>query len=300
MKTLKTFEDRLTSPKGLNEFRKYISEFSEEIEKVRKKCEDVLSTIKVKRVKAGRRKWAIKVLDGVTAVGVDGSQVKPLREFGIPAGAVQVAAYVVKHGTGEWNVSYSSGIVKLEDNVDATRYEMEMLCLTEQMDGKSCLFYDGSLSPSFAREMSKSLKARYERSARKAVERSEETKTPLFGYTDRSYAKDIAKDIYDSFLLSGMEIMSYTEPLEGDGVWYSYVRFSPSLPSRVEMPEWVARRFNRFAEVVCAECLLGSTYAYPFVLERAHRYAVIGEKERRMIAEILGGISLSFKWVSKL
>ncbi len=295
-------ESKLVSSEGIELFKNFVEEVYKKVEEQKKVFEDVLSAIKVKKFKANRR-WALKVLRGVKVVGVDGSQITPLREFGIPAGAVQVASYVVEHGLGRWEVRYVSKLVKLEENIDAVRYSMEMQSILKNMDSKSYVFYDGSFSPSFAKELKPEIGRRYVESARKALKKSEETKTPLFGYTDRSYAKDIAKkcgiDVYDSFLLSGMEYMSYTEPLRSGELCYCYAKFSPSLPSRIEFPCWMEKNFDSMLKVVCAECLLGSTLAYPFVLERAHKYAVISERERRAIVESIGHSNLSFKWIAK-
>ncbi|RUM34800.1 MAG: hypothetical protein DSY33_01180 [Archaeoglobus sp.] len=300
------FGDKVVSQEGILKFKMFVKDFKRELEEKKRICNDILSSINIKKIKTGKnkKKWAIKVLDGITAIGVDGSQIQPLREFGIPAGAVQVASFRVEHGKGLWNVRYTSKIVRLEENIDATRYALEMSSLCSNMDGKSYLFYDGGLSPTFAREMSREVGEKYERAAVNAVKRSEMTKTPFIGYIDRSYAKDVARaygiELYDSFILAEMEVMSYTEPFQSGNICYSYVRFSPSLPSRVEFPAWMKKEFDRFVEVVCAECMLGSTYSYPYVLERAHSYAVITENEKKAILEAVGGISLSFKWISKL
>ena len=300
------FESRLSSPDGVAKFRNFVKEFESELMEKKNVCSDILSTIKLKKLNVcdGRRRWAIRVLKGISAVGVDGSQIQPLREFGIPAGAVQVAAFKVEHGSGNWDVSYTSRIVRLEENVDATRYALEMDVLRRNADGRSYLFYDGSFTPTFVREMAREIRSRYEKAAMDTVKKCSETETPLFGYTDRSYSRDIAKahgvNIYDSFILSEMDVMSYTEPFCSGEICYCYVRFSPSLPSRVEFPEWMRRKFDQFIRVLCAECMLGSTFSYPYVLERAHSYAAVSERERRLIVEAVGGISLSFKWVSKL
>ncbi len=300
----KMFESKIISAEGLKKFKNFVEESYRGIDKQKKEFEDVVSTLKFGKLNEKSRKWAIKVLKGLRVVGVDGSQIKPLREFGIPIGAVQVAAYSVDHGFGKWNVNYLSKILKLEENVDVVRYSMEMYMLKKKMDGKSYLFYDGSFSPSFAKELNPKICKIYLESARKVLKNSEETKTPVFGYTDRSYAKDIAKsfglDVYDTFLLEGMDFASYTEPMESGNLCYSYVKFSPSLPSRIEFPCWMLKKFNSFIKIVFAECLLGSTFAYPFVLERAHKYAVISEKERRTIVEMIKKAKISFKWISKL
>ncbi len=297
--------DKLISPAGISRFSSFVREFSMELERRRKEFRDVASSLKFRRVKCRGKKWALSVLKGVKVVGVDGSQVSPLREFGIPAGAVQVASYEVHHGYGKWGVRYISRITRLEESVDAVRYETEMRALMESCTEKrgDFIFYDGSLTPSFAREMREELRGRFFKAVKTAIKASEESSIPVIGYTDRSYAKDIARanglDFYDSFILSDMELMHYTEPVEVGDVCFSYARFTPSLPSRVEIPVWAKSRMDRIMEIVCAECLLGSTSAYPFVLERAHHYARISEKEREYLARNAGIMSVSFKWVSK-
>jgi len=51
--------------------------------------------------------------------------------------------------------------------------------------------------------------------------------------------------------------------------------------------------------LVAAECMLGSTKNYPYVLERAHRYAVIREAEREVIGRMFSRGNVSLKWISK-
>ncbi len=303
--TMQELRGKLVSSSGIEAFSKFVKEFSRELEERKKEFRDIVSTLNFRKVKVGRekKKWALSVLEGVKVTGVDGSQVSPLREFGIPAGAVQVAAYTVFHGSGEWDVKYISRITKLEENIDVVRYEMEMKLLSEVCES-GYVFYDGSLTPSFARDMREELKERYFKAVKLAVRVSEEKRAPVVGYTDRTYAKDVARanglDVYDAFLLSDMEVMSYTEPVELGDICFCYARFTPSLPSRVEVPAWAKSRMGKIMRVVCAECMLGSTYAYPFVLERAHAYAKISEREREYLARKVGIMSLSFKWVSKV
>ncbi len=295
---------KLTSPAGIEKFAGFVREFSKSLEEKRREFENVLSTMNIKKVRAGGRRWALSTLRGVRVAGVDGSQVSPLREFGIPAGAVQVAAYTVHHGEGKWDVSYLSRITRLEESIDAVRYEMEMRVLAESCENSDYSFYDGSLTPSFAREMREELRERFFKAVKRAILRSEENRVPVIGYTDRTYARDIARanglDVYDSFLLSGMEVMSYTEPVEVGDICFCYARFTPSLPSRIEVPAWAKGRMDEIVRVVCAECMLGSTRAYPFVLERAHAYAKISEKEREFLARSAGIMGISFKWISKV
>ncbi len=262
--------------------------------------EDLDDLLKLKKVEISGR-WHLNVLNGKRVVGVDGSQISPLRELGIPIGAVQVAKIWVVHGRGEFGKDYRTTFVRVEDNIDLKRFQMELEMLMEEMDGKSWLFFDGSLIP---HSPDQTVRERMERIVSKVLEKSEETRTPIIGYIDKSFSKDIAKmlgvDIYDAFILSKvMDMFTYTRPM-GNGIVYSYVRVNPMTPVRIEYPEWMRDMHEEVVRVVIAECLLGRTKGYPYILERAHRYSHIDSKTRASFMKAVKSFGISFKWISKI
>jgi len=291
----------------LNRFRQFVDNYRTKLEDVRNEAIPKISGIKFFKLES-KEKWYLEALNGIRAVGVDGSQIMPLREIGIPVGAVQVAKVVVVHGEGSSDLKHYSAFVPMEDNVDLRRFQMEAETLMEEMDGKSWLFFDGSFIPTFSAELSDNLRRKYLSAMSSLLKKSEETGTPLIGYVDRSYAKDFVgitrSDIYDAFLLSEMKIMTYTEsflsPRKDVGnICFFYMRLTPSLPVRVEYPPWMRGEHSMVARIIAAECMLGSTRGYPYILERAHTHAVISNEERDTFMKVVGSRGVSFKWVSK-
>ncbi len=255
--------------------------------------------------------WFFDVLEGERVVGVDGSQLRPLKEFGLPFGAVQAAKIAVVHGMKKFNVSYRTKWLDSNINLDVERFELEIGALLEEMDSTSHLFVDGSLILSFVSQFNTSLQRKFIALIDKFLEKSEETATPVFGFIERSYAKDMVGDesfVYDSLALGDhLEPMEYTEPLRcerkitekySNDVYFCYLKLNPFFPVRVEFPEWMKKDHRKYLTFIAAECAIGSTKSYPYILERAHRYATISENERKMLASILG-IGTSFKWMSK-
>jgi hypothetical protein len=135
---------------------------------------------------------------------------------------------------------------------------------------------------------------------------SEKTSTPLIGYVDRSYAKDIAKkmgaDIYDSYLLNySLNLMNYTSAFksEKDRICYAYLKANPGQPVRIEYPLWMESLQHEVSRIVMAECLLGSTRGYPYILERAHTSSQIENQEKNDFRSAFSK-GVSFKWICKV
>ncbi len=285
---------------NIDKFKEVIEKYNEEIEKKKRNAKHrVTNFLKIERME-NSDKWFLRVLKGKRVVGVDGSQMSPLREFGIPIGIVQVAKIWVVHGEGKFGRSFRTTFVELDENLDLVRFKAELEMLMEDMDGKSWLFFDGSFTPYVSDQNVKEniLKIVFE-----IVRKSEETETPLVGYVDRSFSKDLAKslglDVYDTYLLSDvMDVFSYTQPL-GRGICYCYLMVNPSMPVRIEFPEWMKDMHEELVKTVFAECLLGKTRGYPYILERAHQYSCIDAKTRASFMKAIKSRGISFKWMSK-
>ncbi len=253
----------------------------------------------------------LSILDGVKVVGVDGSEFSPLRELGIPVGAVQASRIKVRHGTGDYRAEVFSDFIYLEENLNLRRFQMEVELLMESMDGESYLFYDGSLLLSFASELNARITREYVKSMEELIKESERTSTPLIGYIDRSYAKDLARScgIHNSFdaglLKDLMPVMSYTHPVRchknlgyEDSLSFSYLKIV-GMPSRIEFPAWMEDEIEKTVRIVMAEARIGSTGNYPYILERAHRYAAITSREKDAMMRVVKSNGVSFKWISK-
>ncbi len=286
---------------NIGRFKDFLRSYNEEIERKKRSVEHrILSSLRIDRIEIGNR-WHLKVLNGKRVVGVDGSQIAPLRELGIPIGVIQVAKIWVIHGKGEYGKNYRTTFIRLEENLDLRRFQLELEMLKEEMDGKSWLFFDGSLMPY---SVDPSIRDKYEEKISEVLKLSEETETPLIGYIDKSFSKDIARkfglDIYDSFLLSDvMDMFSYTLPF-GEDVCYAYLMVNPSMPVRVEYPNWMKDMHEEIVKIVFAECLLGKTRGYPYILERAHHYSCIDAKARASFMKSVRSHGISFKWISKI
>ena len=291
---------------NVDKFREVIRKYNEEVKNKCKFLEDrIRKLIKIERVCEDGNKWYLKVLDGKRVVGVDGGQISPLKELGIPVGVVQVAKIWVIHGLGKFGKNYKTALVRMEENLELRRTQLEMEMLIEEMDGKSWLFFDGSLIPYFSDQ---SMKEAYISMVEKLIKESERTETPLIAYIDKSFSRDLAKiigvDTYDSFLLSGfMSIFSYTQPFHAQQyngkVCFSYIMVNPASPVRIEYPAWMESMHDEVVKIVIAECLLGKTRGYPYILERAHYYSRLDSKARMSLMKAIKSHGISFKWISK-
>lgn len=296
------FDGRLMG--GVRKFQQALDDYYARMEEEKNSLLNKLSEIPTFSIDE-TGKWYLQELDGKRVVGVDGSQVKPLKDIGVPLGGVQVARLSIQHGIGKHQLNHRSAFISMDENVSLARFKMEVEYLMEEMDGESLLFFDGSLSTSFTAEMSEKLRQEYAALISSLIRRSEETRTPLVGYVDRSYAKDLAKSMgvnaYDSYLLSSfLSLMEYTQAFrsEKDELCYSYLRANPNQPVRLECPMWMEDIHHDIVKSVMAECMLGSTRGYPYVLERAHSCCQIERDER---VDFMRAFSrdTSFKWMSK-
>ena len=253
----------------------------------------------------------LSILDGVKVVGVDGSEFSPLRELGIPIGAIQASRITVRHGTGDYQAEIFSDFISLEENLNLKRFQMEVELLMESMSGEGYLFYDGSLLLSFVSELNTRIRNEYVEAMKGLIKESERTSTPLIGYIDRSYAKDLARSHgitgFDAGLLKdAMPAMSYTSPERCQGnlgyensLSFSYLKIA-GMPSRIEFPAWMEDEAERVVKIAMAEARIGSTGSYPYILERAHRYATITSREKDAMMKAIRSSGVSFKWISKM
>ncbi len=242
-----------------------------------------------------------EILDGLRVLGVDGSQINPLKDFGIPFGGVQSAGITVYHGKGDYDVSYKSRIV-LDTNMELERFRLEVEMIKSKIDSIDYAFFDGSLGAFYTSELSEALKKAYQKEIDSLIELSEKFEVPVIGYVDRSYTRDLGYPVYDSYLLADcLELYEYTSPIKTKSPLNAiYFKSNPSLPSRIEIPEWCSSKAGDIMKVVFAECRLGSTSGYPYILERAHYYARVDEREKRAFVRLVKSSGVSFKYLSKV
>jgi hypothetical protein len=165
------------------------------------------------------RAWALAVLQGVTTLAVDGSQVTPSRDFSIPVGAVQVGWFENTHdaATGGYTKDIRFEVLPPEELageaqdtgrfpdllVNLRRFELECTVLVEAMRRLAgrrpapVCFFDGSLILSFAARINRpALQCSYLAAMRSLLGTSEETHVPLVGYVDTSHARDLVTMLY--------------------------------------------------------------------------------------------------------
>ena len=304
--SLSSFEGSLVE--NIERFKDLIMRYNEEIESKRKLVEHrILNSVKIYRLAENGRKWYLKALNGKRVVGVDGSQISPLKELGIPIGVIQVAKIWVIHGKGEYDKRYRTTFVRLEENIELRRFQLEIEMLIEEMDGKSWLFFDGSLVPYTT---DKAIREAYMKTVERLIAESERTETPVIAYIDKSFSRELAGmfelDIYDTYLLADImdDVLTYTQPFYshqlGDKICFSYIMVNPAMPVRIEYPAWMKDMHDEVVRTVIAECLLGKTRGYPYILERAHHYSCIDAKARASFMKVIKSQGVSFKWISKI
>ncbi len=271
---------------------------------LKKKIKD---NVRLKIKKLNFKGNLLEVLRNKKVVGVDGSQILPLKELGIPLGLIQVAKISILHGAGKYDLRYYSAFASIEENIDLKRFKLEIETLTEECKNGGWLFYDGPLYPAFIVELNKKLKEEYLTTVNKLLSESKKHCAPVIGYIDKSFSRDLSRKfgfekIYDIHLLFDMKMFSYTEPFETErkDIMFCYAKLNPGHPVRIEFPAWIAEDYDELIKIVMAECMLSVTKGYPYILERAHKYALIKSRERLALIEALNFGEPSFKWISKL
>ncbi|MGH2487264.1 MAG: DNA double-strand break repair nuclease NurA, partial [Ktedonobacterales bacterium] len=172
------------------------------------------------------RAWA-ECLRGTTTFAVDGSQLPPWRDASVPIALVQVGLFENPHQPPRPYVKDVTTVLLTPDELTATdsdtvdmrtgetlgysqlivslrRFELEVETLVARMEHHAAArgeaspvsapvlaLYDGSLIVSFALKMAPPYRDRYVAAARRLLEASERCRTPLIGYIDTSYARDI-------------------------------------------------------------------------------------------------------------
>ncbi len=291
------------------------------------------------------RQWA-ECIEGVTTVAVDGSQLLPWRDASIPVALVQVGFFINPHGQGRpytkdvhmevlapdeimeesrAEASDPDSYPYSEMQVTLRRYllEVETLCkLMEELASKRreddpvyspVVFFDGSLVVSFALTMPSPYRERYIASAVSLLKISQETRVPLIGYIDTSYARDMitmlrrldatrkhpvlreTKKIHDALLWQGhlhwgdrtpAMICARDDVLQQygqyrDSVAFCYLQTTANRPpTRLEFPRWMLDDgvLEPVLDVVRAEVIAGN--GYPYAIETADAVSVITMQDR--------------------
>jgi hypothetical protein len=162
------------------------------------------------------REWALARIEGVRTLAVDGSEIKPTKDYSLPVAAVQIAWFENPHDA---SVRYIKDVAfQIVDPVELTqesgdgfgiadqmlalrRFRGEVDVLVERMRAIAdrgwsgpcpVAFYDGSLVVSFAAAMLERIGSRYIEAIVELLDVSEETGIPVVGFVDTSMAKDLS------------------------------------------------------------------------------------------------------------
>lgn len=300
------------------------------------------------------RAWAIERLQGVPTFAIDGSQITPDPSLALPVGAVQVGWFENPHDGEE---RYVKNIVfevlppdelmpdQLERQtfpdqlVNARRFELECQQLAAYMrskagaESKPVCFFDGSLVISFAAQMRPESQRRYISCIIELLNASEESRVPLVGYIDTSYATDLVSmlrwlhadptspRLSDGALLR--PLMAWGDRSEAFACarddrlfeqfphmdYYARVHFlylkttAANMPVRLDLPSWLLEDgiLEQVVDIVRAECVVG--VGYPYAIETADAVAVITAQDRerfyRVFQEFAQENRLSWSYARK-
>ena len=286
------------------------------------------------------RNWALETLAGRPALAVDGSQIVPTTDYAPPVGAVQIGWFFNDRGTatdgdagGRYEKDISFEVLAPDELLDsggddgvfpnwrvnqerfirecAKLCEFMERCAERPFERRPVCFLDGSLIISFAGQLRAGREHGYIQAVQELLACSERTRTPLVGYVDNTYSRDLATllarlhglvapaQINDGYLLretlsswgdrSPFWICARPDRLSDAGradfykqVCFCLARVSmENAPARLEIPRWLLEsgHADEVVALVLAEAVVGS--GYPYVLEAADVTAVIQQQDRQ-------------------
>ncbi len=284
--------------------------------------------------------WALETLDGRPALAVDGSQIVPTTDYAPPVGAVQIGWFFNDRCTatdgdaaGRYEKDIAFEVLAPDELLDSDgddsvfpnwrvnqeRFILECAKLCEFMERcagrpfgrRPVCFLDGSLIISFAGQLRAGREHGYIQAVQALLACSERTRTPLVGYVDNTYSRDLVTllatlhglpapaHVNDAYLLretlpswgdrSPFWVCARQDRLSDAGradfykqVCFCLARLSmENPPARLEIPRWLLEsgRADEIVALVLAEAVVGN--GYPYVLEAADVTAVIQQQDRQ-------------------
>lgn len=168
------------------------------------------------------RAWALERLRGVPTLAVDGSQIAPSKEFGVPVSLVQVAWFENYHdpdrpyckdvrnevlSPGD-NPAEPEQYAFIESRLSQRRFAMEMEVAGERLTmldpiSQPVVLIDGTFVLSFAGRLAPPARQAYLSALFALLDASERTGVPVVGYVDLSYASDLAGLLETAFDRAG-------------------------------------------------------------------------------------------------
>jgi hypothetical protein len=162
------------------------------------------------------REWALERIRGVRTVAVDGSEIKPTKDYSLPVAAVQIAWFENPHdetqryvkdvefqivNPDELTQEGGDGFGLADQTLALRRFQGEVRVLIERIrtiaakgwSGPTPVaFFDGSLVVSFAAAMLERIGGKYIAAIGELLDASETAGIPLVGFIDTSLAKDVS------------------------------------------------------------------------------------------------------------
>lgn len=295
------------------------------------------------------RRWAGEILKNRTTFAADASQILPGRDISLPVAAIQVGWFENPHSENapyEKNAEFiilspkdllenQAEPMNPETRVGEMRFHAEVKRVGEFLLSKKgwqergermpLAFFDGTLLVSFSLPQT-ALQASFLQAMVDLVKISRETKVPVIGYVDRSYARDLlnmldafdgkntaeSQTLYDATILhSATPEIAQTLKFWGDRTCFCYsnrkglsqfldpktgkslVGFvylqttSDSAPARLDVPSWIYEE-NFLTEVLdTIRAECVIGLGYPYALETADATAVITARDREIFLKAL-------------
>lgn len=300
------------------------------------------------------RRWAFETLSKRTTFAADGSQLFVEREVSLPVAAVQIGWFENPHDEAQgYEKNARFCVLSPEDllkdqeepvipetRVGQRRFEMEVEKAREFLNKKKgwqtrgermpLAFFDGTLLISFALPRT-DLQESFIKTMVELVELSRETRVPLVGYVDRSYARDLLGllDALDNSKNANKRTLDDASILHaaasenvrilsdwGDRTCFCYSKrrglkafldaetgrsivgfcylqtTSDNPPARLDVPSWIYEE-GLLAEVLdVVRAECVVGLGYPYALETADQIAVITLRDREIFLQALQGFSV--------
>ncbi len=287
------------------------------------------------------RTWAADILSNRTTFAADGSQIYAAKQTSVPVAAIQIGWFENPHAEGSayqkntrFEILTPAELLADQEEpmnpdirVEERRYLGEVGRIKEFLRSKAgwkdrgermpVAFLDDPLLVPFSQ---KGLQRSFLDATVELLQVSLETRVPLIGYVDRSFARDIltmldlfgsghaAREtgMYDAALIRAASVENW-----GDRTCFFYAKrrgldafvnattgrssvgfiylqtTSESAAARIDVPSWIYEDglLEEVVDVVRAECVIG--LGYPYALETADQAAVISPRDREVFFRAL-------------
>jgi hypothetical protein len=289
------------------------------------------------------RRWAGEILEDRTTFAADGSQIFAGKETSMPVAAIQIGWFENPHNESldyEKNADFeilspeellkgNDEPINPETRVGERRFHGEVAKVGEFISRKQgwkergekmpLAFFDGTLLVSFGLPRTV-IQESFIQAMVNLVRHSRNSKVPLVGYVDRSFARDLTtlletadsseraaeRTLYDAAILFNADLLSswgdrtcfcYSHRAglgafnDKDGksiVGFSYLKTAVDAPpSRLDIPAWVYDEglLDETIDVIRAECVIG--LGYPYAAETADQAAVMSSADRDIFLRAL-------------